>query len=273
MANGICRRLTVTYTPQQNGVAERKNWTLVEMARCLLLQSNLDDSFWAEAIATANHIRNRCITRRLDGKTPYELWKGKLPNLHYLRTFGTRTFVLNKFPGKGKFAARSNEGIFIGYSEQAKAYRVWLTAERKVVTTRDVKFVEKPVKNLKDTILTSNENIKVENKLVILNDTDFVPKKISQEIEIGPYVTRAVEIPEIFEINLNFEGLIRARELEVTPDKIRERPDDIDAVRELQHEHLEIRILSGRPRIIRTGNRGRPKKSIGWSQHGRRTRP
>ena len=194
MANGICRQLTVTYTPQQNGVAERKNRKLVEMARCLLLQSNLDDSFWAEAIAIANHIRKRCITRRLDGKTPYELWKGKLTNLYYLRTF-----VLNKFPGKVKFEARSNEGIFIGYSEQAKAYRVWLTAERKVVTTRDVKFLEKPVQNLKDTILTSNENINVEKKLVILNDTHIVPK-ISQEIEIGPNVTRAGEIPEIVEI-------------------------------------------------------------------------
>ena len=124
MANGICRRLTVTYTSQQNGVAERKNRTLVEMARCLLIQSNLGDSFWAEAIATANHIRNRCITGRLDGETPYELWKGKSTYLHYLRIFGTRTFVLNKFPGEGKFEARSNKGIFIGYSEHAKAYRV-----------------------------------------------------------------------------------------------------------------------------------------------------
>lgn len=69
---GIQRRLTTAYTPEQNGVAERKNRTLVDSARCLLLQSGLPLSFWAEAIFTANHIRNRYPTKRLDGRTPHE---------------------------------------------------------------------------------------------------------------------------------------------------------------------------------------------------------
>lgn len=75
--HGIKRRLTTPYTPQQNGTAERKNRTLVETARCLLMDSNLPPSFWVEATATANHIRNRCISTSLEGKTPYELWNGR----------------------------------------------------------------------------------------------------------------------------------------------------------------------------------------------------
>lgn len=69
--NGIERRLTVMHTPEQNGIAERKNRTLVEMARCLMIQSKLTTSFWGEAINTANYIRNRCPTSSLGGKTPY----------------------------------------------------------------------------------------------------------------------------------------------------------------------------------------------------------
>ena len=88
------------------------------------------------------------------------------------------------------------------------------------MTIREVKFLQKSVKNLKGTILTSNENINVENKLVILNDIDIVSNKISQEMEIGPNVTKAGDIPEMVKINQNFEGLIRARGPEVIPDQI-----------------------------------------------------
>jgi len=71
--SGIQRRLTIPYTPEQNGIAERKNRTLIETARCLLGQSGLPTSFWAKAVNTANYIRNRYITKALNGHTPYEL--------------------------------------------------------------------------------------------------------------------------------------------------------------------------------------------------------
>jgi len=78
---GIRRRLTVPHTPEQNGIAERKNRTLVEAARCMMIQSGLPPSFWAEAISTANYIKNRCTTKSLVAGTPFEKWTGRRPNI------------------------------------------------------------------------------------------------------------------------------------------------------------------------------------------------
>ena len=104
-SQGITRRLTTAYTPEQNGVAERKNRTLVESARCLLIQSGLPPSFWAEAVSTANYIRNRCPTKRLNGRTPYEEWHGNVPSVEHFKEFGCKAYCLDKTPTKGKFEA------------------------------------------------------------------------------------------------------------------------------------------------------------------------
>jgi transposase InsO family protein len=137
---GIRHELTVEYTPQQNGVAERKNRSLVETARCLMIQSGLSASFWAEAILTANHIRNRCPSRSLGGEIPFKMWTRRTPIASYFRKFGTTAFALDKTPGKGKFDSRSKKCIFIGYSVQSKAYRLWDPEARKVIRSRDVTF-------------------------------------------------------------------------------------------------------------------------------------
>lgn len=113
--SGIGRRLTVMHTPEQNGVAERKNRTLVEMARCLLIQSNLPPSFWGEAVNAANYIRNRCPTSSLGSKTPYEKWTGKASHVGHFQEFGRQVYSLNREPNKGKFQSRSKKGIFVGY--------------------------------------------------------------------------------------------------------------------------------------------------------------
>jgi len=102
---GIIRRLTVPYCPQQNGVAERRN-RIVEMARCLLLQSGLPPSFWAEAVNTANYIRSRCPSKSLDGRTPFEALSEKILDVSQFREFGQRVFVLCNKPGIGKLDSR-----------------------------------------------------------------------------------------------------------------------------------------------------------------------
>ena len=137
---GIRREFTTPHTPQQNGVAERMNRTLVEMARCMLIQSNLPIHFWAEAVNTASYIRNRCPT--VHGKTPYEIWHKRKPNVNHLKIFGTEAYALNKRPDKGKFEARSTKCIFLGYADEAKAFRLWNPNKRKIIISRDVSFLK-----------------------------------------------------------------------------------------------------------------------------------
>ena len=104
--NGIGHNFSVPRTPQQNGVVERKNRTLEEMARTMLCEGNLPKYFWAEAINTACYILNRVLIRPILKKTPYELWKGRKPNINYFHVFGCKCFVLNNGKDRlGKFDA------------------------------------------------------------------------------------------------------------------------------------------------------------------------
>lgn len=139
---GITRRLSIPYTPQQNGVSERMNRTLLDMGRCLLLSSGMSGMFWSEAIATACHIRNRCPTASLDFAIPYEVWTGKRNNINYFKKFGSKVAVLNKEPNKDKLAPRSTSGIFVGYPRERKGFHVWIPGARKLIEARDAKFNE-----------------------------------------------------------------------------------------------------------------------------------
>uniref|UniRef100_A0A0K8UZ07 Retrovirus-related Pol polyprotein from transposon TNT 1-94 n=1 Tax=Bactrocera latifrons TaxID=174628 RepID=A0A0K8UZ07_BACLA len=138
---GIKRQLTVPYTPQQNGVAERVNRTIVEMARSLLVHAELEEELWGEAVHTAVYIRNRAPTKLLKNSTPYEVWYNKKPSVKHLRVFGARAFSLDK-THHCKFSAKGKEYVFVGYSEVAKAYRLYDRETRRLIIRRDVKFIE-----------------------------------------------------------------------------------------------------------------------------------
>ncbi|CAN0918339.1 Retrovirus-related Pol polyprotein from transposon TNT 1-94, partial [Linum grandiflorum] len=122
---GIIHEFSVARTPQQNGVVERKNRTLVEIARSMLNDFSIATKFWAEAVNTACHVINRVLIRKKTLKTPYEIWNNRKPNISYFQPFGSRCFILNTKDHLGKFEAKSDEGIFLGYSTHSKAYRVF----------------------------------------------------------------------------------------------------------------------------------------------------
>jgi len=125
-ANGISHNFSAPRTPQQNGVVERKNRVLTEMARAMLNENNTSQVFWADAMNTACYISNRAYLTKEHGKTPYELYKGRKPNITHLHVFGCKCFIHNN--GKdnlGKFDAKSDEGLFLGYSSHSHAYRVF----------------------------------------------------------------------------------------------------------------------------------------------------
>ncbi|GBP05381.1 Retrovirus-related Pol polyprotein from transposon TNT 1-94 [Eumeta japonica] len=139
--HGIVRQLTVAYTPQQNGVAERANRTLVEMSRAMLLHANLGKHLWAEAVSTAVYLRNRSPTKALLGKTPFEVWYGYKPKVGHLRVFGSYAVALDKTQ-KQKFDAKGQKYVMVGYSQAAKAYRLYDETTRKIIERRDVRFDE-----------------------------------------------------------------------------------------------------------------------------------
>lgn len=138
-SEGIQTQFTAPSTPQQNGVAERKNRSLVEMARCMLLDAKLSRTFWAEAINMANYLQNRLPTRAIEA-TPYELWNGKRPGVTHFQAFGTKCFVHIPAEKRHKLENTAKQMILVGYDEQSKAYRCYDQASKKLVISRDVRF-------------------------------------------------------------------------------------------------------------------------------------
>nr|GEY12645.1 retrovirus-related Pol polyprotein from transposon TNT 1-94 [Tanacetum cinerariifolium] len=112
-------------TPQQNEVAERRNRTLIKAARTMLADSKLPTTFWAEAVNTACHVQNRVLVVKPHNKTPYELFHGRIPTLSFMRPFGCPVTILNIIDHLGKFDGKADEGFFIGYSLNSKAFRVF----------------------------------------------------------------------------------------------------------------------------------------------------
>src|SRR6185437_2298211 len=138
---GIKHEFSSTYTPQQNGVVERKKKTLITLARAMLDDYGISQRFWAEAINTACHASNRVYPHRLLKKTPYELITGRKPNISYFRVFGCKCFIYKK-KRLGKFESRCDEGFFLGYASNSKAYRVFNQTSGLVEETCDVEFDE-----------------------------------------------------------------------------------------------------------------------------------
>ncbi|KAF7823637.1 retroelement pol polyprotein-like [Senna tora] len=139
---GIEHQKTCSYTPQQNGVVERKHKHILQIARALMFQSNLPKGFWGEAIMTSVYIMNRLPSTTLKGKTPYETLMGKRADYDRLRTFGSLCYITNTAPHKDKFESRAYKCVFLGYASGYKAYKVYNMVNHKLHISRDVVFFE-----------------------------------------------------------------------------------------------------------------------------------
>ena len=141
---GIKRQLTTPYSPQQNGVVERKNQTVMYMVRAMLKAKDLPRELWGEVVSTAIYILNRSSTKALQGKSPHEVWTGKKPSVNHMRTFGSIVHVKKKNT-KGhlnKLEDRSHPMVFIGYELGTKGYKCFDPINFKVIISRDVIFEE-----------------------------------------------------------------------------------------------------------------------------------
>jgi len=139
---GIRREFTVPYNPQQNGVAERKNRSIVGAAKAMLHDQRLPLFLWAEACNTAVYLQNRSLHRALGHMTLKEAFSRKKPDIGHLRIFGCITYSYIPKEKRTKLEPTTKKGIFVGYSETSKALRIYIPAQRKVVVRRDVKFEE-----------------------------------------------------------------------------------------------------------------------------------
>ncbi|GKA40934.1 putative ribonuclease H-like domain-containing protein [Tanacetum coccineum] len=139
---GIKQEFSNARTPQQNGVAERMNRTLIEAARTMLADSHLPTTFWAEAVNTACYTFNRVRVTKPQNKTPYELLFGHKPILSYIRPFGCHVTILNTLSPLGKFDEKSDEGFLVGYSVNSKAFRVYNLVTKRVEVNLHVNFLE-----------------------------------------------------------------------------------------------------------------------------------
>jgi transposase InsO family protein len=139
---GVGRQLTAPYSPQQNGVVERRNQTIIATARSMMKAKGVPGRFWGEAMSTAVFLLNRSPTKSLDNQTPYEAWYGQWPAVHFLRTFGCVGHVKITKPGLKKLDDRSAPMVLLGYEQGSKAYRLYDPVSERVHVSRDVVFDE-----------------------------------------------------------------------------------------------------------------------------------
>ncbi|GJR89247.1 retrovirus-related pol polyprotein from transposon TNT 1-94 [Tanacetum coccineum] len=139
---GISHQTSVARTPQQNGVVERRNRTLVEAARTMLIFSKAPLFLWAEAINTACYTQNRSLIRLRYNKTPYELMQDKKPDLSFFHVFGALCYPTNDNDDLGKLDAKADIGIFVGYAPAKKAFRIYNKRTQKIIETIHVTFDE-----------------------------------------------------------------------------------------------------------------------------------
>nr|GEY51629.1 integrase, catalytic region, zinc finger, CCHC-type, peptidase aspartic, catalytic [Tanacetum cinerariifolium] len=131
-----------TRTPQQNSVVKRRNRTLVKAARTMLTFANLPSFLWAEAIIIACFTQNRLIIHKRFDKTPYELINKRKPNIKFFRVFGCRCYLLNDYEDVGKLKAKGDIGVFVGYSKEFAAFRIYNKRTRKIHESVNVNFDE-----------------------------------------------------------------------------------------------------------------------------------
>jgi hypothetical protein len=164
-STGIRRELTVPHNPQQNGVAERKNRSIEETVKALLNDQGLSMFLWGEAAMMAIYVQNRIPHHILKDRTPEEAFLGKKPNIENLRIFGCLVYSHILKDKRNKLEPSGKKGIFMGYSDSSKAYRIYIPEKHKIEVSRDITFNERMafMKSIKEIIEEELEEPNEEN--------------------------------------------------------------------------------------------------------------
>ncbi|KAJ9552655.1 hypothetical protein OSB04_016700 [Centaurea solstitialis] len=187
---GIVSQLTPPYTPQMNGVSERRNRTLLDMVRSMMCRSSLPVSFWGHALETAAHILNRVPTKSVE-KTPYEIWTGKEPKLSFLKIWGCEVYV--KRPTSEKLKPKSDKCFFVGYPKKTMGYYFYNPTENKVFIARNGEFLEDKF------LSTENTRNDVDLQEVAEEDTLPIVEPVTQQehVETQPETVEEVQTQDL----------------------------------------------------------------------------
>uniref|UniRef100_A0AAV1VBB0 Polyprotein n=1 Tax=Peronospora matthiolae TaxID=2874970 RepID=A0AAV1VBB0_9STRA len=170
--HGIEQQVTVPYAHQTNGTAERAIRTIVTIGRSLLHHAKLEKRFWAEAAMTAIYIKNRLPSPKIDHETPFEIVYKSKPSVKHMRVFGCRAFILTPREKRLKWDPKAREGMFMGYEEASKAYRVYDIEAGQVVISRDITFDESTFDFSMDRPSDDDEDAELDLDLLAINEDD-----------------------------------------------------------------------------------------------------
>lgn len=211
---GISYHLTVSHTPQLNGVSERMIRTLTERSRAMISGAKLDKKFWGEAVLTATYLINISPTKALKSdNTPFELWHGKKPQLKYLKVFGSTVYFINK-TRKTKFDEKSLKGILVGY--EPNGYKVWEVVSEKFVKVRDVIVDEI---NFLSSRLVQPEGIMSENSNnsdVCKSDKKLKSDSPKQTVSLGPPPNKSVVETDVHKYDSSLQNRLTLSQNDVT---------------------------------------------------------
>lgn len=206
---GIEMQLTAPYSSQQNGVAERKNRYLIEMTRCLLIDANLPNTYWGEAIITANFLENLSPTKGNGNKIPYTLWFKEKPKVNNLKVFGSTVYALVPKQKRKKIQETAKKYTFLGYEMGTKAYRLLDRNTGKVIISKDTEFLEDNHNGFHSTCKRHNDfnsREECENKEVDIYCHTNIPIKVQEMSE------NEIEDQESEKINENNNVTLRRSE-------------------------------------------------------------
>ena len=215
--HGIVAQHTMPGSPDQNGVAERRNRTLVDMVWSMLSNSNLPQFLWTDALKTAVYILNRVPTKAVP-KTPFEIWKGWKPSLRHMRVWGCPSEVRIYNPHEKKLDLRTLSGFFIGYAKTSKGYRFYCPSHStRIVESRNAKFLENDMISGRDRfrdLIPVHDHIETQpstsyERLVIVHHTPQVPISVEQPIiEVPQIAENLPEDQQVQELPYNLEQTV-----------------------------------------------------------------
>ncbi|RWS02083.1 gag-pol polyprotein-like protein [Dinothrombium tinctorium] len=205
------------YCPQQMGRIERQNRTVVEDARTLLHSAQLPLELWAEMCHTAVYLRNRVPIQRINGRTPFELWSRKLPEVSHLRIIGSEAYVLIQEQFRQKLEAKSERHILVGYQNGYRSYRLWLPGTNKIIISGDVsinegklsnKIVEVPIIKEPEKTTKSEQEVKPKKKQVFQREPyELRSKKQGPATQVQVNATPAIALYSYSEPNTYEEAM------------------------------------------------------------------